>query len=114
MPVYYNNLSDTFCQNIICIISGDLWPLSRDDASYSDEKGDAARRREKGLVGWEKGFRLTAGNAEGQCTPVVISRAFFLFFPYNHIINIKKNLFSAKYKAANFSPFFLPFFLQES
>jgi hypothetical protein len=31
---------------------------------------------------------------------VVVSRAFFLFFPCNHIINIKKNLFPAKQKTA--------------
>jgi hypothetical protein len=33
-------------------------------------------------------------------TEVVISRAFFLFFPCNHIINIKKKLFPAKQKTA--------------
>jgi hypothetical protein len=39
---------------------------------------------------------------------VVISRAFFLFFPCNHIINIKKNSFSGEAKdSVNFSFFIL-------
>ena len=43
------------------LISGDLWQLSQDDASFSDQTGDEEKGREKGLVGWEKGFQLREG-----------------------------------------------------
>jgi hypothetical protein len=38
---------------------------------------------------------------------VVISRAFFLFFPCNHIINIKKKSFSGEAKDSAIFPFFI-------
>jgi hypothetical protein len=79
-----------------------LWPIiyldfGKDAATATNFRACITQPRK-----WE-----TLWESLGWPTPVVISRAFFLFFPCNHIINIKKKSFSGEAKDSVIFSFYI-------
>ena len=69
--------------------------------------GEGARERAiKGVRFSEVMRQGTYLNVRNGRRLVVIGRAFFLFFPCNHIINIKKKSFSGEAKDSVIFPFY--------
>jgi hypothetical protein len=94
-PSFGGYLVTTDGQKIRMIFGDNLWrlPMCSDPVRYTNDQASPTNRNTLALVPTAAALEALAQPSLPDQDAVVISRAFFLFFPCNHIINIKKNIF---------------------